>query len=139
MSSEGSGSPPSKARAKVLVVDDEPLMGTTLRVTIGEENDVVVCTSGVEARELLATDDSFDVILCDLMMPGFSGMDLFAALDGERPDLAERMVFMTGGAYTPEARNFLRKVPNAQVEKPFDIDSLLGLIREMAARSRKSA
>lgn len=128
-----------ETRPRVLVVDDEPLMGTTLKVTIGEENDVVVCTSGVEARALLESDDGFDVILCDLMMPGFSGMDLFATLSAERPELAERMVFMTGGAYTAESRNFLRKVPNTQVEKPFDIDSLLGLIRELADRGRKSA
>ena len=128
-----------ETRHRVLVIDDEPLMGTTLKVTIGEENDVVVCTSGAEARALLESDDSFDVILCDLMMPGYSGMDLFASLTSERPDLAERMLFMTGGAYTSEARDFLQNTPNAQVQKPFDIDSLLGLIREVSERGRKSA
>jgi len=127
---------PVVARPRVLVVDDEPLMGTTLRVTIGDENEVVVASSGVEAREILQTDATFDVILCDLMMPGYSGMDLHDWLGRTAPSLADRMVFMTGGAYTDEARTFLNDTTNPHVDKPFDIDRLLELIRDMAHRPR---
>jgi len=119
------------AALRVLIVDDEPLIGTTLKVLLADEHDVEVASSGEAAQKLLTDDPGYDVILCDLMMPGVSGMDLFAWLASESPDLATRMVFMTGGVFTDEARVFLEGIPNARVEKPFDHDVLLQIIRDL--------
>lgn len=114
---------------RVLVVDDEPLIGTTLRILL-EEHDVRVVTSGRAARDLLAEGASFDVILCDLMLDDLSGMELSRWLAGTRPEAAERLVFMTGGAFTDEARDFLRDVPrHRQLEKPFSSDEIHRLLR----------
>ena len=71
------------------------------------------------------------MILCDLMMPELTGMDLHAELEKIAPDQASRMVFMTGGAFTPRAREFLERVPNARVEKPIDFQNLRVLLRNV--------
>lgn len=119
------------ARLCVLVVDDEPLIGTTLRILL-DDHEVSVVSSGPAARELLASGASFDVILCDLMLEGFSGMDLARWLEEARPELAPRLVFMTGGAFTDEARQFLRGVPSTrQLEKPFSTDDIQRVLRSL--------
>jgi CheY-like chemotaxis protein len=68
------------------------------------------------------------LILCDLMMPQMTGMQLHAALVEKAPTQAERMVFLTGGAFTPGARAFLEAVPNEYLEKPFDREQLRALV-----------
>ncbi|MEZ4252949.1 MAG: response regulator [Polyangiales bacterium] len=111
-------------RRRVLIVDDEPSMGRTLAIALGPEFDVEVATSGEDALAILDRDESFEVILCDLMMPGVSGMDVHERLVAEHPERASRMVFMTGGAYTPRARTFLAEVAPRCLQKPFFIDDV---------------
>jgi CheY-like chemotaxis protein len=124
-------------RGRVLIIDDEPLIGTTLKVLIGGDHDVVAVTTGVEAQRLLQSDSDFDVILCDLMMPGVSGIDLHVWLSTRFPALARRMVFMTGGAFTERGRKFLAEVPNAHLEKPFDPPELVRQIEQWIADARR--
>jgi signal transduction histidine kinase len=116
-------------RGRVLVIDDEAAIGAAVRRTLAREHDVTVLTSAAEARNLIGGGERFDVILCDLMMPELTGMELHAELTRVAPDQAERMVLLTGGAFTPNAQQFLDKVPNARVEKPFDSASLRVLVR----------
>ena len=124
-------SPTGRARLRVLVVDDEPLIGTTLRILL-DEHDVIVVTAGRAARALLERGDDFDAILCDLMLEDVSGMDLAQWLQAERPDLASRVVFMTGGAFTEEARSFLRSVPiDRQLEKPFSSEEIYRVLASL--------
>jgi CheY-like chemotaxis protein len=84
--------------------------------------------------DLLATGASFDVVLCDLMMPELTGMDVFERVVVERPELAARFVFMTGGAFTGRARDFLDRVDNERLDKPFDVVKVRELVRDLAAR-----
>ncbi|UJR79405.1 Response regulator [Sandaracinus amylolyticus] len=119
-------------RRRLLIVDDEPHLARTLQILLGDEHDVDVVTSGSAARERLERDASFDAILCDLAMRDVSGMDLHDWLVGTLPDVAARMIFMTGGAYTAEARAFLDRVPNPRVEKPFRLEELQALVRDVA-------
>ena len=116
-------------RGRILVVDDEPALGVAIRRILAGEHDVTVLTAASEAREVVARGDRFDVILCDLMMPKMTGMDLHAEFTVLAPDQAERMVFVTGGAFTEKARRFLGTVPNIRLEKPFDTAGLRALIR----------
>jgi CheY-like chemotaxis protein len=76
------------------------------------------------------------VILCDLMMPDMTGMDLHAELARKLPEQATRMIFLTGGAFTPRAREFLDEVPNQRLEKPCDLGKLLALINDCSGMSR---
>lgn len=121
--------PKNAARARVLVIDDELLLGRTLRLAFQDEHDVVVVTSGREALEKLANDSDFDLVLCDLMMPDMTGMVVYERVLRDHPKLADRLVFMTGGAFTDAARSFLEAHPDAQLEKPFEIERVEALLR----------
>jgi PAS domain S-box-containing protein len=116
-------------RGRVLIVDDEPMVGSVLRRILAPDHDLVVLTRAREALERIGGGERFDVILCDLMMPEMTGMDLYEALVRSAPDQAERMVFLTGGAFTPRARDFLDRVPNQRIEKPFDDQGVRALVR----------
>jgi CheY-like chemotaxis protein len=85
-------------------------------------------TRAEEAREALERGERFDVILCDLMMPQMTGMELHAALERVAPDQARRVVVLTGGAYTEAGRAFLARVALPHVEKPFDAARLRELV-----------
>ena len=123
-------------RAKLLLVDDEPMMGTALQVAFEGDYDVSLVASGEEARRLIASGARFDVIVCDLMMKGLSGMDLYRWVHDQDPALADRIVFVTGGAYTPEAQAFLDEVDNPRLQKPFSLDALADLVAAMVRSSR---
>ena len=69
--------PPAARRLRLLVVDDEIAIGRTLAIALSDEFQVTTATSGREALQLLAGDAPFDVVLCDLMMPDVSGMDVY--------------------------------------------------------------
>jgi signal transduction histidine kinase len=116
-------------RGRVLVVDDEPAIGAAIRRVLAPEHDVAVLASAREALESIAGGEHFDVVLCDLMMPQMTGMDLHAELTKVAPDQAQRMVLLTGGTFTAAASQFLDRVPNPRVEKPFDAASLRALVR----------
>jgi PAS domain S-box-containing protein len=125
-------SAPAPRRARVLVVDDEPVLASALGRSIEPDHDVVVRSDGREALDLLRRDDRFDVILCDLIMPAVTGMDLYEELRRTKPALAARIVFMTGGTFTPRTREFLANVPNPTLDKPFDLTALKTLLRARA-------
>jgi PAS domain S-box-containing protein len=113
--------------ARILVIDDEPMVGRSLKRAL-KDHDVVTVTDGAEAIEKIL-GGGFDIVFCDLMMPEIGGQDVYERVLAEQPEAAERIVFMTGGAFTPRAREFLDRVPNVQISKPFDIDSLRELVR----------
>ncbi len=119
------------ARARVVVVDDEPLVGRSIRRVL-RGHQVQVFSSGAEAIERLCSDEPFDVVFCDLMMPEVSGMEVFRRVSEQRPEVASRFVFMTGGAFTPEAREFLKETPLVCLEKPFELRQIRELVRERA-------
>ncbi|WP_170319268.1 PAS domain S-box protein [Polyangium spumosum] len=120
-------------RGRVLVIDDEAPLANALKMFLADEHDVVVSTSGRDALALLEKDPSFDAILCDLMMPDVTGVDVHEALRERAPDVAARLVFVTGGAFTPRMRAFLEEVRNPQLEKPFDLPKLRALLRQLVA------
>jgi len=118
-------------RGRILVVDDEAMICAAVRRMLGAEHDVTTATSAREALDRVAAGEPFDVILCDLMMPQLTGMDFHAELSRAAPHLVERLVFMTGGAFTPPARAFLDRIPNARVEKPFDAGNLRFIVQSL--------
>ncbi len=122
-------------RAKLLLVDDEPALARTLKLLLSEQHDVTAVTTGREALELLLSDATFDLVLCDLMMPQVTGMDIHARLVAERPEMVERLVFMTGGAFTARASEFLKRVTNPRLEKPFSTDAVETLLQERLLRA----
>jgi signal transduction histidine kinase len=118
-------------RGAVLVVDDEPMILKVMTELLTVEHDVTCERTARDALERLGNGERFDAILCDLMMPQMTGMDLYDALLEIAPKQAQAMLFLTGGAFTARARTFLDRVPNATIEKPFDTVALLAKIRQI--------
>ncbi|MGB9341720.1 MAG: response regulator [Polyangiales bacterium] len=117
--------------ASVVVVDDEPLVGRSIRRALRDHR-VEVFSSGKEAIARLCSGEPFDVVFCDLMMPEVSGMEVFRQVSSQRPELASRFVFMTGGAFTAPARAFLEQTQLPCLEKPFELGQIRDLVRERA-------
>ncbi len=128
----------ARVRGRVMIVDDDVMVSSAVRRTLAREHDVEVVTSSRQALELLRGPKGreVDVILCDLMMPDLTGMDLHAELAAVVPEVSRRMVFVTGGAFTPAARSFMDRVENARVDKPFDPQKLREQVRGWVARAR---
>jgi signal transduction histidine kinase len=120
----------AKKRARVLVIDDEHMVSTSLARMLGTRYTVTAVDGGREALDLLATEPEFDVILCDLMMPEMSGMDFFAELGKTFPALVPRVIFLTGGAFTTGATEFLSRLKNPCLDKPVELKKLIGTIEE---------
>jgi signal transduction histidine kinase/ActR/RegA family two-component response regulator len=119
-------------RRRILAVDDEALLLKAYRRMLADRHELVTALGGQEALDALAADAAFDVVLCDLQMPGMSGMELHAAVRERFPSLAERFVFVTGGAFSVEARRFLDESVSAVINKPFRIEDLLALVERTA-------
>ncbi|HEX7488971.1 MAG TPA: ATP-binding protein, partial [Anaeromyxobacteraceae bacterium] len=128
-------SAPASKRGRVLVLDDEPLVCRAVARTLAGDHEVVALTDPSEALTRLAGGERFDVVVCDLMMPGLTGMECHEALRTSRPELARNMIFLTGGAFTAKARAFLDRVPNVRVDKPFDADELREVVARGVART----
>jgi PAS domain S-box-containing protein len=121
----------NEREARILLVDDEPSMVHVLAQLLSP-HEVTTAYSGREAIARLARDASFDVVICDLQMQDGTGVDVYEYLRQQAPDLAHRVVFTTGGAFTDSAREFLAGCPQPVLEKPFDTARFLATVSEMA-------
>jgi CheY-like chemotaxis protein len=119
-------------RARLLVLEDEPSMGRAL-VRWLRDYDVVHCTMLAEALDRIRRGERFDLVVCDVMMPGGNAPEVHAALLKEAPVLAAHMLFMTGGATTPEAIAFVAANAARIVSKPLDLRELRRRIGLMLA------
>jgi signal transduction histidine kinase/CheY-like chemotaxis protein len=135
-SAAAKSAPPAQEKSRVLIVDDEPRLAWTLRMALSDQHDVVAVGTGKEAIERLLGGERFDLVLCDLMMPEVSGMDVFEAVTTAHPELTSRFVFMTGGAFTDRARAFLQDPRVRRLEKPFLIEDVEALIPAGVPTSR---
>jgi len=124
---------PPAIRARILLVDDEPAVLGALRRCLEREHDVVACGDPREAAEHIERGAAFDVVFCDLMMPSLNGNDLYEIARKRDPDLADRFVFITGGATQPRMKNFLDAVANERIDKPFSIQNIRGIARRYAS------
>jgi CheY-like chemotaxis protein len=115
-------------RRRVLLIEDEPLVREALAQALADAADVTKAATAGEGLELCGRGVEFDVVLCDLMMPVMSGMDFYVEVVRTFPHLAGRIVFMSGGVFTPRARSFLESVSNPCLEKPIDMGRLRSLI-----------
>ncbi|MBX3270264.1 MAG: response regulator [Sandaracinaceae bacterium] len=118
---------------RLLIIDDEPRIGLTLRLLL-EEHEVTVATSGSEAREELE-GGAFDAVLCDLALDDTSGAELTRWIREHRPELAERIVLMTGGAITADDRALVRSLPpERRLDKPFTAAQVRAALESLTAR-----
>jgi CheY-like chemotaxis protein len=139
--SEGLPSVPAPAgsvepRARILVVDDEPAVGGVVALVLGREHAVTLVTSGEAAVAQLEAGERFDAILCDVMMPKLGGPAVHERIRELDAEQAERMVFMSGGVFSPDAYAYLARPPNARLDKPFTAEQLRLVVREVTVAGR---
>ncbi len=122
------------ASARVLVIDDEPMMLRAFRRLIEKEYELVCAADPRQAIAAIRGGERFDAIFCDMLMPATTGMQVYAEVQQIDEEQARRIVFMTGGAFTPEVLDFLDAVENARIEKPVERASLRAAIRALMTR-----
>lgn len=130
---------PEPPKSRLLVVDDEPLITGLIERSLRRSWEITCASSAMAALDLTRTQ-SFDVVVCDLMMPVMTGMEFAEKLAGLNPALRARTLFLTGGAATPEAEVFLARSDVLHMTKPLrmaDLDArLLTLLAQGPATSR---
>jgi two-component system, NtrC family, sensor kinase len=135
LATQGEVSPERDPSLRILLVDDEPrVLEMLARMLKG--NVIVLAGNG---REALAELDkgAFDVILCDLMMPDMTGQDVYQSLSARDPDQAERLIFISGGAFSDDTKHFLDSVPNPKLSKPFEADMVRQVVMEASRKGRR--
>lgn len=123
----------ASARARILVVDDEIAIGKAIRRILNREHHVTLEPDARAALQRLETE-TYDVVFCDLMMPNMSGMEFFDELAARSPQVAERIVFVTGGAFSPRSVDFLKRIRNECIAKPFSREDVATAVRRLMAR-----
>ncbi|MFL5344764.1 MAG: ATP-binding protein [Hyalangium sp.] len=118
-------------RGRILIVDDEHRFGATLQLLLGRAHEVAYTPSAREALSWIHEGKPYDVILCDLMMAEVTGRQFHEALSQHSPELARRVIFMTGGAYTPTSLDFVAKLTNPVLNKPFKAEELERLVASL--------
>jgi PAS domain S-box-containing protein len=125
----------AQVRGRIALIDDEPAVLVALQRVLGPHHEVKSFSTPTVALDELP-GFAPDLIFCDVMMPEMSGAELYHRLRANHPKLAERMVFMTGGAFSASAREFLDEVERPILEKPFTADGVRRLASEQVAKAR---
>lgn len=120
--------PPPGPPLRILVIDDEVMLIRAYRRLLGRQHDVVAAYGGEEALAVLSCDQAFDLILCDLMMPGTDGAGVYEGLQQTHPELLERVVFSSGGPTSARAQEFLRRPGIVCLDKPISSEALLDFV-----------
>lgn len=138
---EAQPAPPSskRYRARVLIIDDDDMLCRAYRRLLKPHHDVTTASSGEEALALLARDSNFDIVLCDLMMPGIDGVGVYAELQAQGSDLLDRIVFCTGGAFTADVKARVSSLNNTLLEKPVPPRLILDTIDAIVAGATLSS
>lgn len=123
----------NSVQLRVLVIDDEPGVLRACKRMLNK-HDVTTCGEAPHALQLIS-DGDYDAIICDLMMPKMTGMDLHESVERSSPEKAERMLFITGGAFRPDAESFLQAHADQYLPKPFSRDSLIAALDRVRRRA----
>ena len=123
-------------RPSLLLIDDEPTIRSALsRYFTRRGWRVAEAENGAVALSLLqaATEGTmtFDVIVSDLKMPGFSGIELHDQLAVEQPELLRRLIFSTGDVASDEAAAFVARTRCLVLQKPFELSALAEVVERV--------
>jgi CheY-like chemotaxis protein len=124
------------AGAKILVVDDEPVVRQLLsQVLTDEGHEVETTDDGKDALNRIK-GNSYSLILLDMKLPGISGSGLYKLIQEIEPSLAKRVVFVTGDVMGADTEAFLTRTKLPYIAKPFDVHELIAEVNRVLARHR---
>ncbi len=123
--------PAMTSRKRVLIIDDEPLLRDALTRLLGSDHEITTASSGAEGLAKVESGP-FDAIVCDVMMPGMDGQEVHRRIAAVQPGLERRIVFITGGTFSPELDEFLATTPNPLLAKPFQLDDVIAAVEHVA-------
>ena len=123
--------------ARILIVDDEPNICRSLVRLIGLEHDVSSVTDAKQALTQFLDGVDYDLVLCDIMMPDMTGIELYNETRRRVPEMAEKIYFFTGGALTASGTELLEKMPERCFEKPLDMERIRQTIRDCLEAKRE--
>lgn len=120
----------------ILVIDDEPsLIHVITRLLRRHQYQVETAASGEEGLEMVG-QKVYDLIICDLRMPGMSGIEFYEALSAQFPESAQRIIFTTGDVVNASTLRFFQNHDLTYLAKPFEMNELLHLITSNIVRSQ---
>jgi len=129
------GRKPIRLRKQVLVVDDEADITNMLKKCLEKSGLRVDTAYGSDgAIRKLSNNGQYDLIICDLKLPGIGGQGIYHYVSERNPTLARRFIFMTGDLANPETMAFLTTVENPYLEKPFETEQILSLAGQLLSR-----
>jgi PAS domain S-box-containing protein len=123
---------PVLTRPRVLLVDDEPMVAQTIERLLRRDYEIMIASCGQDAIGLIAGGTRFDAIVSDVMMPNMTGIELLEELQRDWPDQAARVIFLSGGAFTAQARERLETLGAPQLEKPVSAKELRACVSRVA-------
>lgn len=123
---------------KILIIDDDPLVARVLNRALNAHR-VSVCIDGQKAKQILDSKVDYDLILCDLMMPNTTGMDVHQHVQNTCPHLLSTMVFISGGTFTQRARDFIASDEIKVLSKPIQMQNLMNLVKQVHSGANKDA
>lgn len=117
---------------RILVVDDEEALRLLLQEALSLAGHTVDAAGDGEEALALVRDKAYDLVICDLRMPGMDGEEFFDAVSTVAPELSDRIIFSTGDIWAPHSSDFLIRTGLPFLEKPFSIRRMLGLVAAVA-------
>jgi CheY-like chemotaxis protein len=135
---EPAGPCPAGSRARILVIDDDPTVLRVLRRMLGASHDVVTSRQAEHALRLIREQPEFDVIVCDVVMPEMDGVAFHREVSAKWPELAARIIFLSGGALAERGGEFFSSIPNAVLQKPPDATQLSRAIEHQLTTSGRA-
>jgi two-component system NtrC family sensor kinase len=123
----------SGPRRRLLLIDAEPAVGTSVRRLLQEAHEVHSVKDVGMALKLISGGEHYDAVLCDVVLPGMSGVDLLRELEQREPGLARRTGFMTSGAFSTSSREIMASYSGELLEKPFEPERLRRFVQRLLA------
>ena len=124
--------------ARILAIDDDPAVLRAYQRVLSPPHEVVTACGGVEGLTKIVDVRSFDIVLCDLMMPEVDGTMIHDAIRKTAPDRLPFLVFCSGGgAFDERVQAFVAGVDNTFLEKPASRQALLDVINRLTVTPRE--
>jgi CheY-like chemotaxis protein len=124
------------ARRRVLLVDDEAMVAHTMERLLRRDYDITIALCGQDALDHVTRGDRFDAIISDVMMPNMTGIELLEELQRMAPEQAQRLIFLSGGAFTAHTRDRLDQIGVLQLEKPVTAKQLRACVLRIVNEAR---